>query len=452
VEQVTAPPYELQALATDYVVQNRHCILDYGMGTGKSRALVDAMSAIPYPLTIIFVPKAVLEQGHWAAEFKKWAPEGLFEVRELVKGTMKKRLERAVAPTKAKPGGIVLVINYAALLNKEWVAWIQKVKPGLIVYDEIHKLKSPTGKQSRAALKIQPHAASIVGLTGTLLPHSPLDGFGIFRAVKPDLFGWSFTKYRNRYAVMGGFQNYEVKGWQNQAELASRMSRITIRATREEMLDLPKATHIRVPIKLSPLGQKAYQTMETAFIAEIEGGIITAVNGLVKLLRLQQITSGEIRSDDGTSWLNVDTSKKEALIEILSDTDEPVVVFGRFSSDLHNVHMACVALDEDYHEVSGNQNDLRAWREGAGRVLGVQIGAGAEGVDLTRASICVFLSTGFSLGQFEQALCRLDRPGQTKPVVYYYLVATGTVDEYVYKSLKAKKVVVQDVLKQMGGQ
>jgi hypothetical protein len=76
----------------------------------------------------------------------------------------------------------------------------------------------------------------------------------------------------------------------------------------------------------------------------------------------------------------------------------------------------------------------------------VQIQSGGAGVDFSRAAFCVYYSTGFSLANYLQSVKRLHRPGQTRPVRYYHLVARGTVDEVVYKSLEAKQGIIESVL------
>ena len=83
---------------------------------------------------------------------------------------------------------------------------------------------------------------------------------------------------------------------------------------------------------------------------------------------------------------------------------------------------------------------------GKATVLAVQIQSGGTGIDLTRARYCVYLSAGYSLGDYEQSLARVHRPGQSRSVHYYHLVAQGTVDEKVYEALRNRKQVVESVL------
>ncbi|MEK9796512.1 MAG: hypothetical protein VW713_07195, partial [Alphaproteobacteria bacterium] len=45
-----------------------------------------------------------------------------------------------------------------------------------------------------------------------------------------------------------------------------------------------------------------------------------------------------------------------------------------------------------------------------------------------------------------QSLARVHRPGQSRSVNYYHLVAQDTVDEKVYQALRDRKQVVESVL------
>jgi SNF2 family DNA or RNA helicase len=76
----------------------------------------------------------------------------------------------------------------------------------------------------------------------------------------------------------------------------------------------------------------------------------------------------------------------------------------------------------------------------------VQIQAGSLGVSMVRAKHAVCYSLGYSLGEYEQALARIRRPGQEHPVTYYHLVAEDTVDEKVYTALRDKKDVIETIL------
>jgi SNF2 family DNA or RNA helicase len=52
-----------------------------------------------------------------------------------------------------------------------------------------------------------------------------------------------------------------------------------------------------------------------------------------------------------------------------------------------------------------------------------------------------------SSGAYEQAVARLDRPGQTRPVTFYHIIANNTVDEKIERAIKTGQNLVDQVMK-----
>ena len=255
----------------------------------------------------------------------------------------------------------------------------------------------------------------------------------------------SFERFRQHYAVMGGYGNHEVKGYKNLSELEQKMGSIMLRIERD-VLDLPPVQHISAEVELSPRAMAIYRRLHRQLVVEVEEGKVTASNALVRLLRLSQITGGNLSLDSGGQQ-TIDTAKQDWLADWFEDIGgEPVVVFCRFQADLAAVALAAKRAGLACLEQSGRARELQAWQAGGGQVLAVQVQAGGEGVDLTRARLCVYYSVGYSLGDYEQSLARLHRPGQGRSVTYYHLAAKGTVDQDVYQALDRRRDVVEAVL------
>jgi len=130
-------------------------------------------------------------------------------------------------------------------------------------------------------------------------------------------------------------------------------------------------------------------------------------------------------------------------------TDEPVVVFCRFTHDLNEIHRVAKKQGRRVAEISGRmkgQSDFVRWQDGDADILAAQIQSAKEGIDCTRAKFAIYYSLGFSPGDYDQSERRLWRPGQEHPVTYIHLVVQRTVDEYVYKSIAEKKDVIELIL------
>ncbi|MDD4986630.1 MAG: DEAD/DEAH box helicase, partial [Dehalococcoidales bacterium] len=210
-------------------------------------------------------------------------------------------------------------------------------------------------------------------------------------------------------------------------------------------------------VELNPKTMKMYRELEQDFYAWVEtekgqGHEISINNALTKLLRLQQVCSGYVPSDDGET-VQTGTEKLDALAEVFDELGqhEPVVVFCRFRHDLAAVHQAAEMAERTSAELSGSKNQLQEWQDGKYNVLAVQIQAGGVGIDLTRACYCVYYSVGFNLGDYEQSLARVHRPGQERTTFYIHILAVDTVDEKVQEALEKKKKIVESILSRNEG-
>jgi SNF2 family DNA or RNA helicase len=245
---------------------------------------------------------------------------------------------------------------------------------------------------------------------------------------------------------MGGFNRMQVVSYQREAELRNLFYSRAYRVESDDVLDLPSTLSVNLMCELGREGQRLYSEMSGQFIADLEGGQITAANALSRLLRLQQITSGYGRLEDGTD-IEIDTAKAKVLEDVLTDIGrEPVVVFTRFVHDLDVVHRTAAKVGVPSYEVSGRRKELSEW---TGGVLAVQIQAGGLGLDLTLARYAIYYSLGFSLGDYSQSMARLHRPGQTHPVEYIHILASGTVDETVMGALARREAVIDHILKEV---
>lgn len=416
------------------------------MSSGKTFVALATCAVCGHRLILVLCPKAVIRV--WVNEVKKHGPAGM-QVVALDEGSVAERDRLAKMMISRDHGApILVVVNYEAAWHEPLARTIQQTKWDCLILDESSKIKAPGGKASRFCAMIP--AGQRLALTGTPMPHSPLDIYAQYRALDPGIFGTSFQQFKAKYAVMGGFQNYQVVGWRNEDDLKRRMDSIRYEVKAED-LDLPPMTVTDVPVKLSEQARKHYRELENLFITNVKNGTVTASNALAKLLRLQQVTCGflPIQGIQGETLRleEIGAEKREALTELLEEAaGEPVVVFCRFRHDLVSVRKAAEELGLRSGELSGQRNDMAAWDAGEVDVMAVQVQAGGMGIDLTRASIAVYFSMVFSLGEYDQSLARLCRTNQTRPVTIYRLMAEKTVDGKICKALDQKREVIEAIL------
>ena len=431
-------------------------LLGLDMGCGKSKISVDAICNHPdiFKKVLIVCPASVIDvwagnedrQGQFEIHATKEAFERLVIVPvkgiNLEKKTQKAEVARQIAENQGKQ--FIAVINYESAWREPFAKWAREARFNLVVLDEIHRIKTPSGKASKYFALLAKTTKYRLGLTGTPLPHSPLDAYGQYRFLDPGIFGTSFTKFRADYAIMGGFQNHQVVEFRNHEQLHDKMFLIAHRVMSKDVFDLPAFQSTARVCELSREERKIYDQMDDELCVELKDEMITASNALVKLLRLQEITSGYLDAQP------IGESKKKLLADVLEDfaQKEPIVVFARFTNDLRAIREVAERQGRRYAELSGHANELSQWQIGNYDVLGVQIKSGREGVDFTRARYSIYYSLGFSLGDYEQSIKRLDRPGQLREGMYIHLLVKDSVDFKVMEALEKRQEVVSSVLNQ----
>ena len=432
------------------------------MGTGKTKVAIDLMDSHDYRRVLIICPLSVVS-GVWPGEFDKHSPAP-WTILSLAHGSVKEKQAQAEAALAASERAAV-VINYESVWREPFASWAKKQPWELLVMDESHKLKSPGSKASWYCNRLSDKVPQRLALTGTPMPHRPVDIYAQYRALDKGIYGTSYARFKSRYVVMGGWNNQKIVGYLREEEFREKFYSIAYRVEAGDVLDLPPLLTVTRTCELGPKARKLYRTLERDFIAYMEEGRITAVNTLSQLLRLQQLTSGYARTEDDRT-VEVDTTKAELLADLLEDMgkepmevfarfkhdllgdmgSEPVVVFARFKHDLEVVHRVARRFGRPSYEISGARKELSLWNEGGG-VLAVQIQSGGLGIDLTQARYAVYYSLGFSLGDYLQSRARLHRQGQERPVEIIHLIAAQTVDEKVMAALAAREQIVESIMK-----
>lgn len=343
---------------------------------------------------------------------------------------------------------------------------VKRFEPDLIVVDESHRIKSPSSNVSRMLARLAPLAPHRVILTGTVMPHSPLDVFAQWRFLDPYAFGQkdargersraTFERFRNRYAIMGGFMGREVTGFKNLPHLQSTMEERAAVATKANSLDLPPTTDVIVPVHLSPAEERAYAEMKATLAAQFPttgaardddgASTSTAVNRLAQMMRLRQITSGHLPADDG-SVREVGDSKVRTISSLVHDTlvgEKRIVVFCMFTHEIRALRDALAKSGTEVLVIDGStpKDERLAIRRRFGDkttterlVLVAQIKTISLAVnELVSASHAIFGSLSLQRDDLVQARDRLNRIGQDKPCTFWWALAPGTVDQVIHST------------------
>lgn len=446
--------WQNQEEALEFALSHPACMLDMDMGTGKTRVAIDTAFARDDCYRVLVVcPKAVV--GVWRENLKKFAPDSNWACWDMQKGSVKAKAENLEKWLKIPATKQFVVVNYDCVWRNPVGDLILKSRFGMVVLDESHRAKAAGSKVSKYLALLGKRTRYKMCLSGTPMANSPLDVYGQYRFLDPTIYGTNHYLFLQEYAVMGGPDLKFIVGFKNQKRLNEKFNSLAYHCKMGDIADRIKLPDALPPtsmmVQLPARDRKTMKELAREFVAECGSGHVVVNNVLVSLLRMQQICSGfcftkESVFDNGTVQ-ELNTSKEDMLVDMLGDisSKENVVVFCQFRHDLEAIERATHKAGRNYFELSGSSNTLDCWKRCDGAVIGVQIQAGAEGVDMTKSHHAIYFSIPHSLAMYNQSKARLYRPGQTRPVSFTHLIAEGTVDEALYKSLLKKEDTIEAI-------
>ena len=130
--------------------------------------------------------------------------------------------------------------------------------------------------------------------------------------------------------------------------------------------------------------------------------------------------------------------KEKWLEDFLEITNDRVVIFVNYNIEIEILVALCKTLGRPFSIYNGEIKDLTNFKENSNGIAIVNYASGATGInDLCISNIGVFFSPpdgDYIL--FSQAKARLDRIGQTKQPIFYFLQCQKTIEVPIYNAFK----------------
>lgn len=372
---------------------DRNYIIAAGTGTGKS--LMAIYHYLRYskgePLLIVCPPQKKAEGG-WDREV------------ELVERTHNITIEYET-------------LSYG-VLAKKW----NDYKGWFVVYDECHYIKNPTSQRGKAGINLTKVATHFLLLSATPSSNGWSDTIAYFI-----MFGYykNKTQFLKEHAIyedkyFGPKPTKVVSDWKEQERLKKIYRSFSVKLPKEECLDLPGIVFEDVSFKAT----KEYKTIEKDRV--LDDVLYDSVPKLQHGLRFHANQKDKLKYS-----------------EMLAEgTNENIIIFYYYQEEKNELKKAMKKLKKTIFEVSGqatNLPDKKTWEGLSNSVTLVQYMAGSAGIELQYANIVVFYTPTYSYQDYEQAMGRAYRNGQTKKVTVYRYITKSTVEVNIYAALNNKK-------------
>jgi len=239
------------------------------------------------------------------------------------------------------------------------------------------------------------------------------------------------------------------------ARLRRRIRPLMMRRTKELVApELPAKQEQVLQIELAPRHRRLYDTVLQrerqkllGLIDDLDKNRFIVFRSLT-LLRMLSLDASLIDE----AHASVPSSKLDALFEQLEDVlaeGHRALIFSQFTTFLRKAADRLEERGVEYAYMDGSTTRrasvIKKFKDGNAPVFLVSLKAGGFGLNLTEADYVFLLDPWWNPATEAQAIDRTHRIGQTKNVMVYRLVATGTIEEKVM-ALKAQKARLFDAV------
>jgi len=238
-----------------------------------------------------------------------------------------------------KVGPFVFVVNYEALLGRgfDFVKSLAEKHRTYLALDESSFIKSHKAARTKNVHILVDYMSHVRLLNGTPIANGPDDLWAQLRAIKAKGIR-KYMQFKYRYCNMGGFEGRKVVGSKNEQELANLMKPYAFLATKEEWAKgLPDKLYTIHDITMTAEQKKAYSSMLNDYYAMVEDQAVTVSQKVSALMKMQQISSGFMYGEDGSTLYLVDP-KSNPKINDVADTlemiDGKMIVFANYKASI----------------------------------------------------------------------------------------------------------------------
>ncbi len=418
------PPREYQAMAASIFHHCKTLLLGDTVGLGKT---VTAIAALSHPslhpavyVTQTHLPRQVQES------FRKFAPK--LQTHIVTSG------KRYDLTFNRGLGGFplpdIVLISYSKLPG--WSSYLASFAK-TVVWDEVQELRRATSARYQAAKLLADAAEYRLGMSATPIYNYGGEIFHVMDVIAPGELG-AWEDFYHRWCNGG-----KAKPQLTSPKLFGqhlRDSGFFLRRTREDVgRELPPCSYVLQPVSSD---HKELEKV-TESCTELAKALLQSTGSGFDKLRASQDFNNKLRLATGLAKAPFVAE----FVRMLVESGEKVVLFGWHHAvyDVWKTKFAGLPfrMYTGSESISQKESAKRNFISGKTKllVLSLRSGVGVDGLQ-DCSSLCIMGELDWSPGVQEQAIGRVWRDGQTKPVTVYYMLSEEGSDPYMAEVLDLK--------------
>ena len=319
------------------------------------------------------------------------------------------------------------VINFeSAWRIPELLLWIDKDTQ--IIIDESHKVKNPKSQIGKFCQKLAKKTDYKIILTGTPQSQGYIDYYNQLYFI--DVLKMKFKEFQDRYCIYdtrnyNGFPIKQLVGYKNTEELDKIINENCVFFKRDVNNELIPENIIQYFDKPKIYSKFKKDRVYKDVVADNQGKLFVT---------LRTICSGYIEEN------RVDDQKLQWVEDLLQCTNDRIVIFYNFNIERDSLITLAVKNKIPYSEYNGRNKSFEEFLAHSNGIILCQYKSASLGInELVASNICVLYSLPLEYIDYIQSKKRIDRIGQVRKPLFYYLICRDTLEEKILTKLNEGK-------------
>jgi len=457
--------FPFQREDVQFLAEHPRCLNANFLGAGKTIEALALVEKLDLRHVLIICPKTLVNEWFW--QIDTWLDGDALTPHE------NSQYEHRLSGLDLKSPRFVIV-NYDLLPNPKCWSALRSVKWDLIIMDEAHRLKNHKAKRTRNAYLLSPGIPRVVLMSGTPIQNSPADLYPLFHLINPvqyHNYRWwvdTFCVYDTETIWMRGPNGKPqprvikriIPGKINHTEELNQLLHLCmVRHEKHDVLkDLPPKQYRTIPVDLGTERKQYLQMQDDLFALLDSGELITAPKVIAQLTRLRQICCDSNLLSSEPIKVSTPSSKTQALLDLIEDTSEKMVVYSYFEQYIRILSQELSAMKVKHVVITGKEKSSERsaaqqlfQSDPSVRICLGTIGATGEGLTLTEAKAVVFTDRWYNPSVNEQCEDRVygrvnKGLEQTESTLIIDLFNQNTIEEHVHNIIKSKVEMIEQVV------
>lgn len=426
--------------------RNRILIADE-MGLGKSLQALGCVELAEHERVLIVCPSVV--KHNWANEIEKWI------------GTHHRHEFASTFIIKGRTGAIDAmarfhIINYDIL--DERAEHLMDIGYDCIIFDEVHRIKNPDTKTTKASLKIAKGVDGIIALSGTPITNRPYEFFTTLNMMLPATFNNKFMFAMKYCDAKKNHFGWDYSGASNITESADSSITPLNHILHDFMLrrsmddpriagEMPDLVETIVSFDLDDKGVQSYKQVHNSWmedwVNQQQQFGSTDAGWTLNMMSSLRHHAGRLKVDAAVKWATT----------YLENNGKPLVVFAHHRDVVERI---AEAIDYHYDEgmnvrvITGEtphderQIIIEEFQAGGSEFLICSTNAMREGVNLDRANTALFVEREWVPAWEQQAAARVRRMTQEESTCHKVVLSANDTIDVLFDQVVADKADLVD--------